>query len=398
MRKCQWLFKISIVVWWGLLVACGGQKAEEKAPAQPSPEVQRTASSATTAPTPVRPSPEAPSVTSTSAPPPTSTSLPPTPTPIPLTPTSVPPTSLPTPAAPPPASGMGNVVGRILWNAQPVADTEVKLCQDVSMVGGCKGVEYSTRTDATGVYLLTDVPPGEYGLVVHALGADRWVYVTAGLGISARKYTVAADQVLTVGDQSIYKFDLKLTGPTDKEQVETGQPTLSWEPYSEASYYELYLTSEKAGNVVNNYRVETNEVTLDKSLVDCKYTWSVEAFNAQGEKIAETDGYFDFTVTGQPVSCYIPIIAPLDGVTVSGSGLVLSWEAHPSAATYKILMWNDTDPARPKVLDFVEVRETGYTFSETLAPARYVWSVTAYDATGQQAAGSLVYDFTVSTP
>jgi len=398
MRKRQWLFKISIVVWLGLLVACGGQKAEEKAPAQPSPEVQRTAPSATTAPTPVRPSPEAPSVTSTVTPLPTSTSLPPTPTSIPLTPTPVPPTSLPTPSAPPPAPGTGNVVGRILWNAQPVADTEVKLCEDVSMVGGCKGIEYSTYTDATGVYLLADVPPGEYGLVVHAIGADRWVYVTAGLGISARKYTVAADQVLTVDDQSIYKFDLKLTGPTDKEQVETGQPALVWEPYPEAAYYELYLTSEKAGNVVNNYRVDANQVTLDKSLVDCKYTWSVEAFNAQGEKIAETDGYFDFTVTGQPLSCYILITAPLDGVTVPGNGLALAWEAHPSAAAYKILMWNDTEADRPKVLDFVEVRETSYTFSETLASARYVWSVTAYDAAGQQVAGSQVYDFTVSNP
>jgi hypothetical protein len=46
----------------------------------------------------------------------------------------------------------------------------------------------------------------------------------------------------------------------------------------------------------------------------------------------------------------------------------------------------------------VEVREPGYVFSEALAPARYVWSVTAYDATGKQVAGSQVVDFIVSGP
>ena len=58
-------------------------------------------------------------------------------------------------------------------------------------------------------------------------------------------------------------------------------------------------------------------------------------------------------------------------------------------------MWNDDDPDRTNVLDFVEVNESSYRFSQTLEPARYVWSVTAYAANGDKIGGTEIYDFTV---
>jgi hypothetical protein len=127
-------------------------------------------------------SPPTPSVEAVATPPMplatlTPTSPPSTPTPAkPPTPTSLPPT--PTPAGPPPAPGTGNVTGRILWDGEPVADLEIKLCEEVSLVRGCSGLEFNTATDETGTYLLADCVPGEYGLVAHALEADRWLYVT----------------------------------------------------------------------------------------------------------------------------------------------------------------------------------------------------------------------------
>ncbi|HEX6387448.1 MAG TPA: hypothetical protein VF177_22500 [Anaerolineae bacterium] len=66
-----------------------------------------------------------------------------------------------------------------------------------------------------------------------------------------------------------------------------------------------------------------------------------------------------------------------------------------SNSAYKILMWNDSDPERPNVLDFVAVSESRFDFNGDLAPARYVWSVAAYDEAGDQIAGSEVVDFTV---
>jgi len=103
-------------------------------------------------------------------------------------------------------------------------------------------------------------------------------------------------------------------------------------------------------------------------------------------------------VTGQAVSCYVQIVSPLDGASVPGRDLTLSWDPHPSAAYYKILMWNDTEPDRPKVLDFVQVQESSYAFTQELDPARYVWSVHAYGETGDEVAGSQVYDFVVTGP
>ena len=279
-----------------------------------------------------------------------------------------------------------------------MSDLETKLCEEVSLVRGCGGLEFSTSTDETGTYLFTDINPGEYGLVAHALDADRWLYVTTGLGPGARKYSVAPGQVLYVGDQHIYKADLKLITPDDEGQVDTATPILSWEPYADAAYYELYLAPENGDALLVSHRVDDSQFALGSALLTCKYTWVVEAFNAQEIKIAESDGYSHFSVIGQPVSCYVGIIAPADYAEVSGSGLSLSWEAHPLAASYKIQMWNDTEPGRPRVLDFVEVREPSYAFSEALAPARYVWSVYAYDETGAQVAGSGVHNFTVTGP
>jgi hypothetical protein len=319
--------------------------------------------------------------------PPTATSTPPPPEPT---------AAEPTPAGPAPAPGTGNVGGRVLWNGQPVVDVEVKLCEKVSLFGGCSGFETGTRTDEGGRYLFVDIAPGQYSLVVQAPDGDRWLYITAGLGISAREYTVVADQILNVGDQHTYKSDLKLTSPGDDSQVDSANPALAWEPYPDAAYYELYLSPEKGNALYTSHQVEDTQITPSAPLVNCSYTWKVEAFNAQRIKIAEADGYYHFTVTGQAISCYVQITGPLDGASVSGSDLTLSWEPHPSAAYYKILMWNDTEPDRPKVLDFVQVREPSYTFDEELDPARYVWSIHAYDETGDEIAGSEVYDFAVT--
>lgn len=86
---------------------------------------------------------------------------------------------------------------------------------------------------------------------------------------------------------------------------------------------------------------------------------------------------------------------PADGAEIRGEGIVLDWDDSPVAATYKILMWNDDDPNKANVLDFVQVNESSYRFDQTLEPARYVWSVTAYDESGDKVGGTEIFDFTV---
>lgn len=293
---------------------------------------------------------------------------------------------------PKPEAGKGNVVGRILWNSQPVVGADTKLCEEFEMFGGCQGQEFSTKTDDKGYYLFLNVPPGEYALAVRALDKDAWLFVTAGL-FNAKKYKVTADETLEIGDQSIYKFDIKIASPADKAKVADAKPTLEWDAYSNAAYYEVYVTAEKGGAILINERTDTNKYTFANPLLACKYTWNVEAFNASNEKIAELDGYFDFHVIDQPVSCYVGLISPQDGASVSGQGLVLKWEEHPLAAYYEVHVW---DADYNDILGSARVdNATEYTLSQTLKSGGYKWYITAFDQTGDDVAGSDFYEFSV---
>lgn len=312
---------------------------------------------------------------------------------IPPSPTPVPPPPSPTPAGPTPQAGTANVIGRLFWNSKPVVDVEVRLCEEVQFIGGCQGREFVTRTDAEGVYFFVHVLPGEYALVVHALDGDGWLYMSSGL-LTARKYTVRANEVLSIADQHIYKSDLQLLNPADGGKVDDPQPTLSWQAYPEAAYYEIYLNPEHGKSIYTRQKVEATQITPPHKLMACKYTWKVEAFNSNRVKIAESRGYQTFYITAPQESCYIQVIEPLDGAQVAGKGLMLQWKPHETAFYYKLLMWKD-ETGNPKVLDFVQVRDTTYTLPETLKPGRYVWSIYAYDNFGEQIAGSGVYDFTV---
>ena len=102
--------------------------------------------------------------------------------------------------------------------------------------------------------------------MAHALEADRWLYVTSGLGLGARKYSLAADQTLYVGDQHIFKSDLSLTAPDDEGQVDSATPTLAWEPYADAAYYEVYLAPENGGPLFVNKRVDDSQIALDTGI------------------------------------------------------------------------------------------------------------------------------------
>src|SRR5947209_19762102 len=68
-----------------------------------------------------------------------------------------------------PAAGKGNVQGKVLYNSQPAAGVEVKLCEKFNQYfGGCGGQTVTARTDSAGEYLIKDVTPGVYqGLVAN---------------------------------------------------------------------------------------------------------------------------------------------------------------------------------------------------------------------------------------
>ncbi|GJM41260.1 MAG: hypothetical protein DHS20C20_15420 [Ardenticatenaceae bacterium] len=294
----------------------------------------------------------------------------------------------------PPASGKGNVFGEIRWNGAGAADLEVLLCADFSSFSGCGGKEFLTTTDENGQYLFEDIDPGIYALSVRVFNSDDWLYISSGI-LSSAEFEVEGGKTLTIGIQNIFKLDVKLLEPRNGGDVAGEEVLLKWQAYPDADYYKVSMYPDEGDAILIEKRSNEPSLPADLLSVSCGYRWSVEVFNSERIKIAETAEDFDFVVDSLDGSCQLAIEEPLDGAEIRGDDIVLNWDDSPVAVTYKILMWNDDDPDRENVLDFEEVNESSYRFDRTLEPARYVWSVTAFDENGDKVGGTEIFDFTV---
>lgn len=286
----------------------------------------------------------------------------------------------------------GGVTGRLLWNGQPVTDVQVKLCEDIQFLGGCIGQQYTSTTDASGVYTFSEVIPMSYALVYHALDTDTWVYVSTGF-LSAQDFEVVPDEVADFGDFNIVRYDVRLVGPVEDSQQSEARPTLGWEAYPDAAYYEIYLTQSPGMAIFVSDQVNQTSIVPGVDLLSCEYTWSIEVYNSAGIEIAETDGYWHFEVTGQPYTCHVTGLFPADAATVNGQGIVLSWDDHGLAAYYKIQLVNADDGT--VILDNVRVDGNSYTIPQTLPPGAYDWYVAAYNQSDDYFALSGTYSLVV---
>jgi hypothetical protein len=307
---------------------------------------------------------------------------------IPAVPTE-PPAGIPKVAGPPtptpfiyagplPAAGTGGVYGRLLWNGAPVQGVEIKLCDEIKFFGGCEGAEFPTTTDANGVYAILDVPPGTYGLTFKALDADTWYFVTSGI-LNAKDFQINAGDMVNMGDHLTVRVDVVILSPQEDERLEIARPTLSWQPYPEAAYYELTFHSDRAGSMIHRKQMTETTFVMDRDLQSCDYSFSIEVYNVSEEIIAEYDGWRRFSVRGMPTSCVMHALTPADGASAPANGIILTWEPHALAANYKIHMYN-ADDSSFKVLDFVTTSETSYAVTQTVPPGTYTWVVYAYDA------------------
>jgi hypothetical protein len=294
----------------------------------------------------------------------------------------------------PPAEGKGNVFGEIRWNGAGASDLDVLLCADFSSFSGCGGEEFLTKTDGQGQYLFKDITPGVYALSVKVFNSDDWLYISSGI-LSSAEFKVEAGKTLTVGIQNIFKLDVKPQAPSNGSKVASDEVLLDWQDYPSADYYKVSMYPDEGDAILIEKRVNESALQVDLLPVSCGYRWSIEVFNSDRIKIAETAESFDFVVDSLDGSCQLIIQEPADGAEIRGDDIVLDWDDSPLATTYKILMWNDDDPNRANVLDFVQVNESSYRFEQTLEPARYVWSVTAYDESGDKIGGTEIYDFIV---
>jgi len=201
-----------------------------------------------------------------------------------------------------PATGTGNVQGKILYNSKPAENIEVKLCETFSrFLGGCGGQSYTARTDKDGEYVIINVQPRVYeALLARVFDTDSYVFATSGIaGISAAKYEVAADKTLFIPPTNLFKSDLKTVSPKAGTKVSAQNLELKWEPYPNAAYYKfsIYADDSAITTPYINQRVEATSFGLDKPLQKSTYRWQVEAFNNEDRKLSESSDDIKFTVT-----------------------------------------------------------------------------------------------------
>ena len=291
-----------------------------------------------------------------------------------------------------PEEGYGNVAGRVFWNSKPVNGANLYLCEKFDIFSGCEGEKYGSTSDEKGVFLIQNVPAGKYVLILQLPGEEKYLFAGNFLK-GATKIEVEEGKTLSLENIHAFKSDLELTTPYDKEEIETRNPTLSWEAYESAEYYLIYLTPERGdiGKLLDE-KVEEVKYQLKTSLLSCKFTWRVEALNEYGRKIAESE-YFNFFVKADCPTCYLVLLSPSDKEKISeGTPITLSWEAHPLAEKYNLYLENKT--TNEYIVEFVKIDETSYEISQSIPEGEYYWGVFVEDSFGTNVAQGSAY-FTV---
>jgi hypothetical protein len=290
-----------------------------------------------------------------------------------------------------PPAGMGNAIGRVLFDGKPAPGIEVQLCEDIKLVGGCSGKTYPGKTNKDGFYVIDKVKPGSYALAVRVFNSNSFIYPTAGI-MSAAKFNIEKGQSLPVRTVNLWKTNLQITSPKNGGSVKTDKPTLAWKAYPNAANYKVQVRTKEGVGVLSSMETGENSAVPEKSLLNGEYQWRVEAFNAEDTKIAETARDAVFKVTGQAGSNTVELVNPKQGTSVKGAGLTLQWKAHPQAQEYHVYLKGLA--AKDPVLRFETVNGTSYKLTAPLPVDQYFWSVEAYKD-NDKVAGSPLQRFTV---
>lgn len=286
---------------------------------------------------------------------------------------------------PAPLAGTANLYGLILWNGIPQPDLAVQACLDSNYKNECEEPIYPATSDSTGAFLIANLPPGDYDVVVQALGQEKWLDVKE-LTEDYHVGELEADKCVSTGNVNLIKYDLFQQSPANNSRLSEARPTLTWDAYPDAEYYEVYWGSNEGQAIFVSERMNTNQAVPPMDVLSCRYAWKVTAYNAHSVPIAETEEFFNFYVENQPISCYVVNNLPASNSTVSGANLVLSWDPHPLAATYEVSMVM-SDPEYKKIIDYVEVTEPRLALDVTLEPGDYYWNIYAKDQFGNTVAG-----------
>jgi formylglycine-generating enzyme required for sulfatase activity len=326
------------------------------------------------------------------------------------------PTALPLPTLTPPPTpnpGYANVYGRVLWRGQPVEDFPMRLSGWSS--DRTDWYWENVSTDKDGCFLFTDVPPGNEFELEGLIARSNFPPGTAGA--VSQVVSVVADMNLLSGEYNLVATDLVLLSPVGDPTISDSQPSLSWEPYSGASYYHLELKQFYGSYTDLELDVAEPHVDLTLPLMECRYGWDVTAHAENGMPLArsdfaywdDTDDFFQkydgiFTIKNDALPwCEIILITPADRAEFrAGSAYVMSWERHPLAARYTLAinMLHDADgkyilPGQQLIFaeSFVDQQEVSGPSLPYLGKGHYEWNVSAYMENGEQIANSRWKEF-----
>ena len=328
------------------------------------------------------------------------------PTPVPtavVNPSPTPPV-LPPKIVPTPEQGKGALYGQFLQEDGAAAvGYPVVICQDFSQYGACQGRRYVTVTEMDGTYVIEDVEPGQYVLMIHLDDEEEMpLQIMMEETSQISQFVVADQQLLKIEPLFLLDNALRAIRPTGmvrlpKETVAsgaTGTVQLRWRLHPEAVAYEVYLAPEKGEAVFVAERVAEGEVTAVLPRLNCHYQWQVTAFNRANIEIAIMSKYARFEVIGEEDDCELPLVAPPPNATLSSAEAIkLDWEAPETADHYRVWLVNETH--NTTILDFMEVSNSHYKIPNRLLPAHYIWAVFVYDATGHMVAESEILKFEV---
>jgi hypothetical protein len=198
------------------------------------------------------------------------------------------PTLTPTPTEPPPESG--SAAGLVQWNDQPIEGVTVKLCLHWSMFGGCDPPVYSGVSGSDGRYRIDNIPPGEYDVASVVPGEVEIGWITL-------EVNVQVNQTATVETLDVFKTDLDLFSPGNNSTTQDTTPTLTWEDYSWAASYEVYVVNNDTYETIVMFEdVWNTSYTIQTSLSPGKYYWRIYANNGNGTEIARSERWY-FTVS-----------------------------------------------------------------------------------------------------
>lgn len=208
-------------------------------------------------------------------------------------------------------------------DGRPMGQIGVYLRQEAAVNHSVMEEEpYQVLTDAQGHYAFPDVIPGHYQLFIGLdyeqidgwawpVRANDWIEVKSG---EALERSIILEPLITI------------VGPANNEAITGDTVHFEWEPVDEAAYYELsgniHIDSSSYGTLIRG-RIKNNQADIARTELEAgggivyksvdgtpegkqipdpisllgyaypegKFSWSVEAFRADGTMISRSNGY-----------------------------------------------------------------------------------------------------------